>query len=97
MTIREIIEAVREKNLTREQLERYYDHLVSLWGSLNLEMADLTKKEALFFDKREGTAIASTRAWAVTIEGQRQIEVKYQLRATEKLISSVKHRIFNTL
>lgn len=96
MTLRELIEAVNEKNLTKTQLEEYRDQMSHVAALLHLEYADLEKKEALFIDScTEPTDIAKKRKWKITIEGQRQIEVKGYIKSAEKMLSSLKSRLFS--
>lgn len=100
MTISDIITAVKEENLPREKLEEFYMALTSLSAEMHLEMATLEKLQAWFFEEHKEkfqTAVLATRAYNVTREGQRMIDLKHQLRACDKLLSSVKHRIFNQL
>ena len=48
MTLKELILAVKEKTLSKEQVEGYRDDLANLSAQMFLEMADLEKAEALF-------------------------------------------------
>ncbi len=92
----ELMVAVKEANLTKSQLEDYYRELTDLEVNMHMTMADLEKKEAQYLEaSEEKTGIASQRKWNVTPDGLREIEVKRYLKITEKLLSSVKHRIFN--
>lgn len=102
MTLKELFHAVREPNLTKTQLESYYDELTNLYGMIHFETAEKEKKEAMYFleNKKDGEVeradIAIKRMWRGTPEGQRLIELGHYSKATEKLLSSVKHRIFST-
>ena len=55
MTLNELIIAVKEKNLTKEQIEAYRDDMSNVYAQMQMEMADLEKKEALFMEKTDAT------------------------------------------
>ena len=103
MTIKELIVKIKEENLTRIQLEDYYEELTSLYGLIQLEMAEKEKAEAMYFleNKKDGEVeradVAIKRMWRGTPQGQRLIELSHYHKAVEKLLSSVKHRIFSQL
>lgn len=93
----ELFEAVREKNLNKTDLESYRDDLTNLFASLMLEMAELEKAEALYFLKEktpDTTDVSIKRMWRATLEGQRLIELNRYQKATEKVLSSLKSRIY---
>lgn len=93
----DLIKAVQEKNLTKTQLEEYRDDLSNLYALLMFEMAELEKKEALFFvESKLATDIAKKRVWRATTEGQRLIELSRYAKACEKMLSSLKSRIYAT-
>ncbi len=92
----ELFKAVAEQGLTKSQLEEYHSELTSLFGAMHLEAAELEKAEAIYFaESEEKTDIATKRKWAVTEQGQRQIQIKHSIKATEKIISSTKTRMYN--
>lgn len=92
----DLFEAVKESNLTKTQLEDYHTQLTKLFADMHLAAADLEKAEAIFYnEKPEKTDIATKRKWAVTEQGQRQIQIKHSLKATEKMLGSVKNRIYS--
>lgn len=96
MTLKELILAVKEKKLTREQLEAYRDELANLSALMHLELSDIEKEEALYrADSKETSDIATTRKWQVTKSGQRQIELKHFIKATDKMVSSCKNRLYD--
>ena len=97
MNLKELIEVVREQNLSKSQLEAYFDELTRLYALMHMELAELEKAEAVYLEKfKLETAIATKRAWNVTTQGQRLIEVDHYVKIVEKLLSSIKHRIFST-
>ena len=96
MKLTDLITQVREKNLSKEQLEAYRDQMCELYALMTVEMADIEKTEAIFFSEcQENTDVAKKRKWSVTKEGQRQIELKNYLKGTEKMLSSLKSRLYN--
>lgn len=96
MKLLELIKQVNEKQLTKDQLEKYRDDLANLFAQMQFEMADLSKAKAIYFvEKREKTDIGTERAWAVTKEGQREIELSHYCKATEKILSSLKSRLYS--
>ena len=95
MTLQELIRKVKDKELSKEQLEAYRDDLVNLFAELQFELADIRKAKALFFlEQREKTDIATERKWQVTKEGLREIELRHYSKACEKIISSTKDRLY---
>ena len=50
MKLHELITAVKEKNLSKDQLEDYRDQMSHLYAEMQLELADIEKEKALFFD-----------------------------------------------
>jgi len=98
MTLRELINAVKEHKLTKEQLEGYFDQLCILEAELHLEIAELEKKEALFLDvSEEKTNADKERKWKATKEGLREIELKNYIRSVKPLLASVKNRIYQQI
>lgn len=92
----DLIEAVKEEGLTKSQLEGYHTRLSNLYALYSLEMAELEKGEAIYIQHSGETSNVARRAkYAVTEAGQRSIEIKHSLRALEKLLSSVKNRIYS--
>lgn len=95
MTLRELIEAVNEKNLPVEKLEEYRDDMVNLFAKMQFELAEIKKKKAMYFlEHPEKTDVGTERKWQGSKEGQREIELSHWSKATEKIISSLKNRIY---
>ena len=93
------MEAVKEKNLDKTQLEEYRDDLSNLYASMHLELAGLEKEEAMFFlfaKQKEPTLtdVSVKRGWRAMPEGQRMIQLSHEVKACEKLLSSIKSRIY---
>lgn len=98
MTLPEIINSIKEGNLTKYQLEEYSSMLDVLSAEYELALAELEKSEALFLaDCGEKTRAGATTKWEASEMGQKEILLKRQLRAIGKLASSVKTRIYQHL
>lgn len=48
--LQELIEAVKEENLTKTQLEQYHTEITYLDNLMRMEIAPLEKEEALYFE-----------------------------------------------
>lgn len=122
-TLRDIIDKVNEKNLSKEQLEEYHSDIVKIYALFQEEIADIRKAKAVYFmenkeyqavegrEIKHGIGMASgyeqiavnkersdvsiDRMWAVTEKGQREIEVSHWLKAIEKLLQSLKTRLYS--
>lgn len=100
--LEQLFESVKEKNLTKTDLESYRDDLTNLFASMQLEMAELEKLEAVYFlqmkqstpSDKELTDVSIKRMWRGSLQGQRLIELNRYQKATEKVLSSLKSRIF---
>lgn len=96
MKLRDLILAVKEKHLSKDQLEAYRDELSNLSAQMFLEMAEIEKEAALYLDaSEEKSAVAAMRKWAATTRGQREIELKNYIRATDKIIASLRSRLYS--
>lgn len=100
MTLLELLTAVKEQTLSREELEKYRDQLCSLFADMNIELAGIEKAEAIFFYDRtnpETSDISIKRAWRASDLGQRGIVLNRYIKATSKVIDSLKGRIYATI
>ena len=99
MKLKELIIAVKEKNLTKEQLEDYSDQMSSLFAEMQIEMAELEKEEALFMDmKQVEDSVAETKIkWKGTENGRRLIVLKRYCLAVKELLNSLKSRTYRLL
>ena len=95
MKLTELIIAVKEQNLSKDQLENYRNDMSSIYAQMQLEMADLEKQEALFMGRLEGSAISRKIAWKTTEAGQRLIVLKRYCLATKELLNSLKSRLYS--
>jgi len=100
MKLHELIIAVKEKNLTKEQLESYGDQMSELFAEMMMEMAELEKSEALFMDDpiHEELSVAERKVrWKAHPSGQRLIMLKRYCLATKELINSLKSRVYRLI
>lgn len=97
MKLQELITAVKEKNLSKDQLENYRDDLSSLFAQMQIEMANLEKSEAQFMGLEiEGESVAKSKVlWKNTPDGQRLIELKRYALATKEMLNSLKSRLYS--
>lgn len=96
MKLVQLFKEVQEKNLSKQQLEDYHADLSSLFADMHLEMAELEKAEAVYLDESEEKTVAgASRRWNAGEKGQRQIDLKHKIRATEKILSSLRSRLYS--
>lgn len=95
MDIKNIITGIKESNLTKSQLEEYSSMLDILCAEMELSLGDIEKSEAMFLAScEEKSRAGAITKWESTELGQKEIELKRNLRAVNKLASSVKTRIY---
>ena len=98
MTLKETLAAVKDKKLSKEQIEDFYGDLTHLYSSVCLELSDLKKKEAFYFiDHKAESDVATKRLWRVTPEGQRMIELEMYKNVIPRELASLKNRIYALL
>jgi len=98
ISLQQLIQAIKEEKLNKEQLEQYSDQLVLLFAEMQEELATLEKQEALFMAKDIDKSVAQRKIeWKATREGQRLIELKRWSVSCSKIISSVKNRVFRLI
>jgi hypothetical protein len=97
MRLNDLILAVKEQNLSKDQLENYRDQMSQVYAQMQIEMADLEKSEALFMDKFSTDISVAQRkiAWKATEHGQRLILLKRYCLATKELLNSLKSRLYS--
>lgn len=97
MQLKELILAVKEKNLSKDQLEAYRDDLSGLYAQMQMEMAEIEKEEALFMDSMEEKDTVAKRQvnWKASVSGQRLIVLKRYCLATKELLNSLKSRLYS--
>lgn len=98
MTIPELIKNVREQNLSKEKLEGYHIELTCLYAEMCDRAGNLEKEEALYLAEcNEPTKAGAQRKFNVTQSGLELITLKHNLRAVEKLASSIRSRAYKFL
>ncbi len=97
MTIPELIEAVKEEKLSKEQLEGYQTQISYLFQRMQIEMAELEKKEAMFMPITVMSVAQRKVEWKATPAGQRLIELKRYSVALRELLNSLKSRIYQLI
>lgn len=110
MKLSDLILAVKEKNLSKDSLESYRDELSGLFAQMQLELADLEKEKAIYFEKENNpdeyrkyqldyqknpSDISIKRKWQATSKGFREIELKRYCLATKELLNSLKSRLYS--
>lgn len=97
MQLRDLIIAVKEKNLSKDQLENYRDDMSNLFAQMQFELADIEKEEALFLENfaQDVSVAARKTAWKATKSGQRSIELKRYCLATKEMLNSLKSRLYS--
>lgn len=96
--LKDLLLNVKEQNLSREQLEAYRDEIVTLYVQLKWELAEITKKKAIYLVTEAGKTLTETkRNWEATKEGQRELELKQYDGAIREVLASLKSRIFNVI
>lgn len=97
MKLQELIESVKEQNLSKDALEGYRDQLSGLFAQLQLEIAELEKKEARFMGEiLPDEAVSRMKInWKRTNEGQRLIELKRYCLATKEILNSLRSRLYS--
>lgn len=94
----ELILAVKEQKLSKDQLENYHSELSNLFAQMKMETAELEKEEALFmYAKLAEDSVANRKnEWKASQKGQRLIELDNYCLAVRSLLSSIKSRLYNT-
>lgn len=98
MKLQDLILVVKEKNLSKDQLESYRDEMSYLFAQMQIEMAELEKREAIYMNeqKNDVESVASIKIrWKGTQEGQRLIVLKRYCLATKELLNSLKSRLYS--
>lgn len=100
ISLKDLILAVKEKNLTREQLEDYGDQLSNLFAEMMLEIAELEKTEAEYMADPlfEELSVAERKVqWKGRPTGLRLIMLKRYVVATKEMINSLKSRVYRLI
>ena len=95
MELKELIIAVKEKKLDKDQLENYRNEMSQVFADMQMECAELEKEEALFMEKSDTTVARAKVLWKATPSGQRLIVLKRYCLATKELLNSLKSRLYS--
>ena len=98
MKLQDLINQVKEENLSKERLEAYRDQLSGLFAQMQLEMATIEKTEANFMadpDVSDRPVAQRKVLWKATKDGQRLIELKRYCLATKEMLNSLKSRLYS--
>lgn len=100
MNLKELFLAVKDEKLPLILIEKYRDEMVHLHTDMQIELADLEKKEAKYFMDRahpDVSDVSIKRQWRITPDGQREITVNRYLKAIAKEIDSLKSRVYRLI
>ena len=98
MKLIDLVTAVQEPNLTKEQIEAYYDAMAGLQAQIIFEKANLEKQQALFIaTSYEKSAVAKKNAWNATPDGQRLIELKNYADLAKHMTANLKNRTYRLI
>ena|SRR3990167_5393640 len=98
MKLRELLEVIKEKKLSKEQVEDYYADLTHIFSAVCLELADVKKREAFYFiDHKLDSDVGTKRAWRVTPDGQRMLELEAYKNIIPRELASLKNRIYSLI
>lgn len=96
MELIELLKAVKDHTLSKDQLEGFRDEMASLVADMHIEAAEIEKKKAFYWlDNKKESDIATERAWRVTPEGQRLIVLNRYIKACGKVLDSLKSRLYS--
>lgn len=97
MKLQELIIAVKEQNLDKDQLEEYRNQLSELFAHMQIEIAEIEKEEALYMNGKSDTESVANRkiTWKATDKGQRLIMLKRYCLATKEMLNSLKSRLYS--
>jgi len=100
--LKEVIEAVKEDSLSKNELEAYHTAVTNLAIEMEQHMANIEKLSALYYEDNKldeannivRTDVAIKRMWAVTPFGQKEIQFKRDLKVTGLLLRSLKTKLY---
>lgn len=108
MNFKELLEAVKDETLPLPTLEKLRDEMIHLHSMMQIELADLEKKEAIFLAGCQKTIIIDgktqkisdvsiRRTWDGTKEGLRMIDINRYIKSIVKEIDSLKSRVYRLI
>lgn len=94
----QLFKEVKDESLTKEQIEDYHKRLCEMRADIKLELADKGKEKAMFMLENPDKSVAQRKIeWDGSEKGQRLIELKAYLSASNDHIESLKTRIYALL
>ncbi len=75
MNLKDLIIAVKEKNLTKDQLEDYRDEMSNVYAEMQIELAEIEKSKALFFENNKMTQKVTTKGNGVFSENVERSDI----------------------
>lgn len=100
MNLRDLLETVKDEKLPLVLIEKYRDEMVHLHSAMQLELADIEKAEAIYFDTESVPGVSDVsikRHWKATEKGQRQILLNRYIKVIVKEIDSLKSRVYRLI
>lgn len=95
-TLHDLFLAVKENNLSKDQLEGLHKEMSEVKADKLLQLADVEKKKAVFMlQDPEKTGIAKKRAWDGSPDGLIEIDLKAQIRAITTHLKSLQSRLYS--
>ena len=95
MTLKELLQEVKEENLTKTQLESYYTSLSNMAADLSMEIANHKKDKALFEASDPNSSVAKMKVlWKASEKGQRLLQLEGYMRAVTTQLRSLKNRLY---
>lgn len=97
-TLKELLESVKDENLSLEMCEKYRDEIIHIKTQLHNEIAKYKNKRAIWLMESlvEGVG-AKKMAYDATPDGQRLMELKGMLGGVNGEIDSLQSRIYGHL
>lgn len=96
MKLKDLLEQVKQENLSKGELERLHIAFTDFYSICMLEKSELEKKEALFFlNHTEKSDVAASRKWKGSTEGLRLLELDNYAKVIGKNLQSIKSRLYS--
>ena len=98
MKLLDLFRAVKEENLSKEQVEDYYSQMCRVRADVKIELAGLTKEKGMFMLHNQESSVSQRKVnWYGSEKGQREIELKSYVSACGDHLDSLKTRIYALL
>ena len=90
--------AIKEENLSKEQLDVLYSNLAQLRADVRMETSQLLKAKAMFLAGNPEKSVAQRKIeWDSSENGQRLLELKMYILVLGDSMEGVKTRIYSLL